>query len=105
MESMALVEDPQNATARRLVAEALGGPVAGDATQPAALQNVWVSGAPVAVKMRLFCLPYAGGVSENVFGRRGFCSWVLAWRPLPAQLNSWIDTVCSSVASAHLFMS
>ena len=30
---------------------------------------VWVSPAPVSIKMRLFCLPYAGGVSENVFAR------------------------------------
>ncbi len=30
---------------------------------------LWVSPAPVSVKMRLFCLPYAGGVSENVFAR------------------------------------
>lgn len=29
----------------------------------------WISPAPVTVKMRLFCIPYAGGVSENVFGR------------------------------------
>ena len=31
----------------------------------------WIAPAPVAIKMRIFCLPYAGGVSENVFGRRG----------------------------------
>ena len=29
----------------------------------------WVAPAPFTVKMRLFCLPYAGGVSENVFAR------------------------------------
>ncbi len=29
----------------------------------------WISPAPVSVKMRLFCIPYAGGVSENVFAR------------------------------------
>eukprot|EP00887_Chlorella_sp_A99_P003340 scaffold26.g3340.t1 len=32
-------------------------------------QSLWIAPAPVSVKMRLFCLPYAGGVSENVFGR------------------------------------
>lgn len=29
----------------------------------------WISPAPVSVKMRLFCIPYAGGVSENVYAR------------------------------------
>ena len=29
----------------------------------------WISTAPITIKMRLFCLPYAGGVSENVYGR------------------------------------
>ena len=29
----------------------------------------WIAPAPVSIKMRLFCIPYAGGVSENVFGR------------------------------------
>ena len=31
--------------------------------------ELWVARAPVTIKLRLFCLPYAGGVSENVFGR------------------------------------
>ena len=34
---------------------------------------LWVSPAPFTVKMRLFCLPYAAGISENVFAK-----WV-AW--------------------------
>lgn len=29
----------------------------------------WICRAPITIKMRLYCLPYAGGVSENVFGR------------------------------------
>lgn len=33
------------------------------------LRPLWVSPAPFSIKMRVFCLPYAGGVSENVFGR------------------------------------
>ena len=41
---------------RRVLAAAAAGPL-------------WVSPAPVSVKMRIFCLPYAGGVSENVFAR------------------------------------
>lgn len=32
-------------------------------------QAQWICRAPITIKMRLFCLPYAGGVSENVFGR------------------------------------
>ena len=110
---MVLVEDPQAATIRRIVAEAsaqlataqhaaaatsaapaglgqlgtpvhvtayaAGMPAAGPAAMAAGVQvhkraaaaagPLWVSPAPVSVKMRLFCLPYAGGVSENVFAR------------------------------------
>ena len=100
MELMVLVEDPQAATIRLIVAEAAAQlatlqPAAGGRGQgitvhvaahagaplasthaPAAWQAqkvatgpLWVSPAPVAIKMRIFCLPYAGGVSENVFAR------------------------------------
>lgn len=31
--------------------------------------GLWIARAPITIKMRLFCLPYAGGVSNNVFGR------------------------------------
>ena len=31
----------------------------------------WIAPAPSTVRLRLFCLPYAGGVSESVFGRWG----------------------------------
>lgn len=30
---------------------------------------LWISPAPFSVKMRLFCLPYAAGISENVFAK------------------------------------
>ena len=36
---------------------------------PAATGSLWISPSPVTVKLRLFCLPYAGGVSENVYAR------------------------------------
>lgn len=29
----------------------------------------WVSPAPFSIKMRVFCFPYAGGVSDNVFAK------------------------------------
>lgn len=35
--------------------------------QPAPKQ--WISPTPVTIKMRLFCLPWAGGMSENLFAR------------------------------------
>ena len=97
MELMSLVDNPQAATVRRIAAEAhaqlaASAPVAsghatavhvtayaGDsaaatgqlvtAAPVKAAGHLWISPAPFSVKMRLFCLPYAGGVSENVFGR------------------------------------
>ena len=72
VELTTLIEDPSGATAAVLAAEAHAKMAAGNAgrqMQPAAMQSTWISACPVTVKMRLFCLPYAGGVSENVFGR------------------------------------
>jgi hypothetical protein len=109
VELMVLVEDPQTANIRRIVAEAIPqlaaahaavvaagqqqpvavhvsayagsaahaavGAAAGwqmqqqQCQQAAAAGPPWVSPAPVSVKVRIFCLPYAGGVSENVFAR------------------------------------
>ena len=50
-------------------AAARGQPVHGAEVGALVPAKVWISPAPVSVKMRLFCLPYAGGVSENVFAR------------------------------------
>lgn len=97
MELMVLIEDPQAATLGYIIAEVAakaptmarkaepkGGSRAvhveayasRQATSYVSMQTAaalagpqWISPAPVAIKMRLFCLPYAGGVSENVFGR------------------------------------
>ena len=111
VELMVLVEDPQTATIRRIVAEATpqlaaahAAAVAAGQQQPVAVHvsayagsaanaavgaapgwqvqqqqqrqqaaavtgPLWVSPAPVSVKMRIFCLPYAGDVSEKVFAR------------------------------------
>ncbi len=68
-----LIEDPEGATIRKLVAEAMATGTAGgaDSAERSATSrgSLWISPSPVSVKLRLFCLPYAGGVSENVFAR------------------------------------
>lgn len=110
MEPMVLIEDPQAATLGYIIAEvAAKAPAMARKPEPKAgsravhveayaspqgtsyisVQSAaalagpqWISPAPVAVKMRLFCLPYAGGVSENVFGRyeRPCCAhWNSDW--------------------------
>ena len=83
LELACLAEDAAGATITAVVREAqarLGSqPIR---TQPAAaaahslpagagiLQlRQWIAPAPAGVKLRLFCLPYAGGVSENVFAK------------------------------------
>ncbi|KAK9803914.1 hypothetical protein WJX72_004698 [[Myrmecia] bisecta] len=75
LELTTLIEDPEHASVRRLAAEALSHLASGEGKpnggQQAAAQDrsLWISPTPVSVKLRLFCLPYAGGVSENVFAR------------------------------------
>jgi hypothetical protein len=73
LELTALVEDPGNASVRRLAQEARAKLAAGEGGSGSAAaaqeRSLWISPTPVSVKMRLFCLPYAGGVSENVFAR------------------------------------
>ena len=83
-----LAEDPQGATINSIVEEAtpklaavqsaagssLVVPAGGAAAAAAAAVQVvtgplWISPTPVTVKMRLFCLPWAGGMSENLFAR------------------------------------
>jgi len=72
-------EDPGRASVRLIVEEVMGR-TAGSGSGGNTLKDVrsgnmiaspWISSAPITIKMRLFCLPYAGGVSENVFGRFG----------------------------------
>ena len=81
MELTLLIEDPANASIASLAAEAaakLAAGRTGAAAQSGAStadeqRSLWISPCPVSVKMRLFCLPYAGGISENVFARCGCC--------------------------------
>ena len=73
LELTSLIEDPQSASVRMIAAEAIAmlssGAAGGDRSPLAELRSTWISPSPVSIKMRLFCLPYAGGVSENVFAR------------------------------------
>ncbi len=86
-----LIEDPAGATVQRLVAEALQATTAGPSgggqgasAAAAARGSLWIAPCPVSVKLRLFCLPYAGGVSENVFAR---CMPPLAADQVPLLLD------------------
>lgn len=92
MQLATLLEDPEGATVLRLAREAhaalrdhnsggghAGGSGAGAGRQAA--RSAWIAPAPALVRMRLFCLPYAGGVSENIFARRarlGYCLFAVA---------------------------
>jgi len=74
VELSALIEDPEHASVEVIAAEALArsGITAGASRAAVRADPTWarwVAPAPFTVKMRLFCLPYAGGVSENVFAR------------------------------------
>ena len=72
LELDSLIEDAQNASVRVIAAEAHAKLARGAGGQEAAQaieRSTWISPAPSSVKMRLFCLPYAGGISENVYGR------------------------------------
>ncbi len=80
MQLTLLLEDPEGATIRRLAAEAhaLLGERPGDVghamgVDVRAEHSAWIAPAPTSVRMRLFCLPYAGGVSENIFARWARC--------------------------------
>lgn len=73
IEVATLIEDPEAATIRQIAYEArtmlsATARLAGAMPLSASAVSVIVP-FPVAVKMRLFCLPYAGGVSENVFAK------------------------------------
>ena len=75
IQSLALVEDPQRATLNQLLQDAASACSQDVLTALArvpdtATTSPWVAKSPVTTKLRLFCLPYAGGVSENVFARQ-----------------------------------
>lgn len=65
--STTLVEDPEGVTIKQLLHDAIQHQNHKGASAMPGSQ--WVAPTPVSVKLRLFCLPYAGGISENVFAR------------------------------------
>jgi hypothetical protein len=67
-----LVSDPKSATIRSLVQEAAAYTGSTEGFKASSNVSLWLSPTPTSVKLRLFCLPYAGGVSENVFARCAF---------------------------------
>lgn len=73
---LALIEEPQRATLNQLLHDAASAPSKAVSAAPLpadrAASSQWIARSPVAVKLRLFCLPYAGGISENVFARQAF---------------------------------
>ena len=77
MEITSLISDASSATASKIASEACAllsargkdNILASAASSASQKHAQWIARAPVTIKMRLFCLPYAGGVSENVFGR------------------------------------
>lgn len=78
LELDSLIEDAQNASVRVIAAEAyakLTSGAAGPQSAEETERSTWISPAPATVKMRLFCLPYAGGISENVYSR--YCNFHL----------------------------
>jgi len=71
--AMTLIDDPEGTTIERLVLDIVANSVVkhnAPHTHHASAMSTWIAPSPVSVKMRLFCFPYAGGISENVFARQ-----------------------------------
>ena len=68
-----IIEQPEAATVHSIASElaAAGHAEQASSAPVSAPGSLWICPAPSVVKLRLFCLPYAGGVSENVFARHG----------------------------------
>ena len=73
VELMSLIENPAQATLELLAEEVYKNLIAKSNSKNNYRINeqmsIWISPTPVTIKMRIFCLPYAGGVSANVFSR------------------------------------
>ncbi len=69
---MSLIDNPARATIE-LLSEEVHHTLIADTPTTIAQGNeqasLWISPTPITIKMRIFCLPYAGGVSANVFSR------------------------------------
>ena len=94
-----LIEQPEAATVHSIAAELAGAQPAeqGAPAQAFSAGSLWISPAPSVVRMRLFCLPYAGGVSENVFSRHDSLS-SLSSDTFPLL---WISSGTSEGCPAH----
>lgn len=79
-EFLSLIEEPEAVTIDKLVHELIargrGVSLTAESLDQSLIghtgsvqESVWIGRSPVTIKLRLFCLPYAGGVSENVFAR------------------------------------
>lgn len=70
---MTLIDSPESTTIEQLVTDIMR---SSEDTQSAlhvhdeSTKSMWIAPSPISVKMRLFCFPYAGGISENVFARQ-----------------------------------
>lgn len=67
---MSMIEDPEGITVERLVLDIIANPGQEHKALSMLTTNSWIAPSPTVTKLRLFCLPYAGGVSENVFARQ-----------------------------------
>ena len=65
----ALVDDPDGVTIERLASEIVASGRTRDEHVPS-MTNTWISPSPVSIRLRLYCFPYAGGISEIVYARQ-----------------------------------
>ena len=71
--AMTLIENPESTTIEHLVLDIIASSNELQNASPiddGDARSMWIAPSPVSVKMRLFCFPYAGGISENVFARQ-----------------------------------
>ena len=68
--AMPMIEDPEGVTVERLVLDIIANPGQEHKAPSMLTTNPWIAPSPTGTRLRLFCLPYAGGVSENVFARQ-----------------------------------
>ena len=71
--AMTLIDNPEGTTVATLVSDILVSSNEQHVSSYAhddITTSMWIAPSPISVKMRLFCFPYAGGISENVFARQ-----------------------------------
>jgi hypothetical protein len=69
---MSMVEDPEGVTIEHIVLEIVANSEQKHKALSMLTTSPWIVSSPIVTRLRLFCLPYAGGVSENVFARQPF---------------------------------